>query len=85
MAPGQAEDSSQKEGAGAGPASWHFRTGVRVGVGVGQVLEWKRERGKETAQKCNTIYSGAMCGRARPGKENYKSRDSSSSHCSGPA
>lgn len=50
--------------------SWHFRAGIRVGMGAG-VLERKvRERGNETTQKCNTICSGTMCDLSLLGKEN---------------
>ena len=47
-----------------------FRAGVRIGGGVRAGVGMEEERGKETAQKCNTSYSGAVCGCSHPGKEN---------------
>ena len=51
MAPGSDKASSQKEGAGADIPSWHFRAGVRMGVGVG-VLECKEG---EREQDCSEM------------------------------
>ena len=47
-----------------------FRAGVRIGGRMRAGVGMEEERGKEAAQKCNTGYSGAVCGCSHPGKEN---------------
>lgn len=63
MAPGQDEDSSQKEGAGAGPPSFLAFQDLGEGGSRGGSRCWNgsKKRGKDIARKCNRVYSGAAC------------------------